>query len=408
VGVGIVGMGKRGGSLALNMAEDFAHSGLRVSALCSRTPEKVAAAAQAVAGAYRKVNAEAPIALHTSVESLIHDSGVDLIVITSPQHAHAQAALPALRSGKKVFLDKPIAHTLQDAQAIADAERQTGNAMLMGFTRRYEAPWHKAFSLLREGAIGSLHMIQIRSVVPYDIFFHGWHRRRDQSGDALNDKSSHHFDVFNWFSGSQARSVSGIGGRAVYVADPQAPARCPACEQDCPYRANRSTLTNPDDMHSILGEFAPQAAAQADLERADDRCVFAPGADILDHALIQARYANGVVASLVYCIFGPKAEDQETLELIGSAGRLMLTRHTGRIDLVSSHGRKHEVLCSPEASSGGGHFGADLNLIRKLREFADGAEPVVSGAQGLAATRMALTALQSVDAGGRQFELPGL
>ena len=400
IGVGIIGMGKRGGSVALNMAKTYHRFGLKVIGIYSRSPEKVSEAARLVTSAYREVNIDTHISCHSSIDSMLEDPHIDLILITSPQYAHAQATIPALKSGKKIFLDKPIAHDLSDSLAIAEVEKQTGNTMLMGFTRRYEAPWLKAFEMLCNGVIGKLHLIQIRSIVPYDIYFHGWHRQRSQSGDALNDKSSHHFDVFNWFSQSQATRISGVGGRSVYVEDPLAPKRCPECEKICPYRAHRSSLNNPDDMHNIVTN-----DSKIDLERADDRCVFAPGADILDHALIQTQYANGVLASLVYCIFGPKANDQETLELVGSSGRMVLTRHTGQIELFSNYGKNHEIITSDNPEIGSGHFGADYNLLEKMREFVNGASPVVSGSDGLAATRMAMGALQSVNEKGKQFDL---
>ena len=67
---------------------------------------------------------------------------------------------------KKVYLDKPISVTLDDAHAITEAETKMGNRLLMGFTRRYEA-WIKMKELLDGGAVGSLQMILLRSIIPY-------------------------------------------------------------------------------------------------------------------------------------------------------------------------------------------------------------------------------------------------
>ena len=92
-------------------------------------------------------------------------------------------------------------------------------------------------------------MMQIRTVVPYHVYFHTWHRRRAWSGGALNDKSSHHFDVFNWFARARADRTHGFGGRRVYVAEEDSPTRCRECERECPYRVTASrTSQSPDEV----------------------------------------------------------------------------------------------------------------------------------------------------------------
>ncbi|MCK5803963.1 MAG: Gfo/Idh/MocA family oxidoreductase [Lentisphaeria bacterium] len=138
--------------------------------------------------------------------------------------------------------------------------------------------------------------------------------------------------------------------------------------------------------------------------RRKDNCVFKPGADILDHASVHFRYANGIVASLFYSIYGPAAEDEETFEVVGNRGRVILTRHTGSIDIVTTDGR-HEVLeCKSEAFERS-HFGADQQLVSDLAAFARGEPPVVTGSHGYEASRMILSALDSVDQNGETIRL---
>ena len=119
-----------------------------------------------------------------------------------------------------------------------------------------------------------------------------------------------------------------------------------------------------------------------------DNSVYLPGADIQDNASLQIRYESGIVASLWVSFFGPKADDQETFELIGTEGRIILTRHTGVLDVVTDYGAKHEVIDCKKDDFGSSHFGADLELVRELRSFYDGAKPHVSARSGLEAARM--------------------
>jgi hypothetical protein len=132
----------------------------------------------------------------------------------------------------------------------------------------------------------------------------------------------------------------------------------------------------------------------------DDVCVYAPGSDLYHNGAIHFNYANGVIASYFYTIFGPEAEDQETLELVGGRGRLILTRHTGQIDLVTDYGARHEQFDCRDADFHDTHFGADVALVRELRQFSLGAPPTVSARAGLEATRMVMGAFRSLDNGG--------
>jgi predicted dehydrogenase len=327
---------------------------------------------------------------------LIAAAEVDLIMITSITDTHRQFAIPALLSGKKVYCDKPLAHNAQDAIAIVDAEARANNPLIMGFTRRYELPWQRAYALLQEGVIGDLLMIQVRDIIPYHRYLTAWWRRRAWSGGALNDKGCHLFDVFNWFTGSRPVQVSGFGGRSVVAPDPSAPRRCSECDRECPYR--RRPLG--DDGLGFQPHYGRSWLGEQNEKNMDDVCVYAPGSDLYHNGSIHFGYENGVIAAYFYSIFGPHADDQETLELVGTTGRIILTRHTGTLDVAADHGKNRYVVDCRTGHFGGTHFGADMELVRELRRFYDGAPPTVSAHSGLEATRMVMAAFKSMDGGG--------
>lgn len=407
VGIGIIGTGFRGGNnLASRIAETSRETGFRVAALCDTRPQRLQEVQSRLTAAFARAGVAQPIATFTDYQALIADPAVDLVLVTTPSYAHRDPAVAALRAGKKLYLDKPIAHNLADGVAIVQEEARQNSPMILGFTRRYEAPWRRAYELVQEGAIGKLHMIQIRSVIPYHRYFQRWHRRQEWSGGALNDKSAHHMDVFNWFAGSPAHSLSAIGGRRVFLPEEDAPERCLDCERDCPYRAapHRRELS---DEHPLIQE---RGRAWIDAEERDrfDTCVYQTGADIKDHASVQIAYTNGVVASLFLSFFGPESPDQETLELVGNRGRILLTRHTGQLDVISDFGSNRETVDCRDEEFSSSHFGADRKLIRELRAFYDGAPPVVGAQSGLEATALVMAAHKSIDSGGAQVRIDEL
>ncbi len=408
IGVGVIGLGTRGvHAIANNMASLWPTTKLEVVALSDRNPARMNEAKLALTSRYDDAGCPISPSLHEDGSDLIANPAVDLVVITSITDTHRQYVVPALEAGKRVYCDKPLAHNVADAIAIVEAEAATNNQLIMGFTRRYEAAWIRAHELVAAGAIGTLVMMQVRDIIPYHRYLTAWWRRRAWSGGALNDKGSHLFDVFNWFAGSHAVSVSGLGGASMIEPDPTAPARCHQCARDCPFRRRSATTTGPVG-EEFTAHDGPSWLAETDEKFIDDVCVYAPGADIYHNGSIQFAYANGIIASYFYTIFGPPSTDEETFELIGTTGRVILNRSTGSLDVLSDRGRTHTSIDCRNENFAGTHFGADAALVRELRRFSDGAPPTVSARAGLEATRMVEAALASMDRHGAQLHMTEL
>jgi len=404
--VGIIGTGSRGITcIGRQIAEQSKELDITITAFCNRTESRMKIARDELNElAVASRNLPFSIRFHATAQELIDDPEVDLIIITSPTAAHAEATIPALQSGKKVYLDKPIAHTLEDSIAIRNAEVETGNPMIMGFTRRYETPWLKLHEIVSSGKIGDLKMMLIRAVLPYSFYFQTWHRTRAVSGGALNDKGSHYTDVFNWFVGdAKATQVNAFGGRNVFIEEEDAPEFCSVCDRDCPYRASEAM---PDTQDQMKGAVDRSYETETDPLKRKDNCVYKSGADIFDHASIHYQYNNGVVANIFYNVYGPQADDEETLELVGTKGRIILTRLRGEIDIVTDYGEKsHEVIECKSEDFETSHFGADRKLVQKIAAFGRGEQSTVDGAYGLEATRMILAAMKSIDEGGVTVDL---
>lgn len=404
IGVGIVGSGERGCFiLGARFAELAEETGFLITALCDLLPERLEEASGFLKDAYAAQGISIDPAVYTNFHQLIDDDSVDIIMITTHTFTHRKIAEAALASGKRVYLDKPISVDLEDAEAILEAEKRSNNPLIMGFTRRYEASWREAFRLLQEGEIGSLQMMQIRSLIPYTRYLQLWHRRKKWSGGALNDKSSHHFDVMNWMAGSAAKRISAMGGRSsIFTPDPTAPPYCAVCDRDCPYRRVPSEGESKEGGHIL--RYASWAEAEEEINRADT-CVYHPGADIEDHAVCTVEYENGIKASLFWAIFGTDSDDQETLELLGSSGRIVLTRSTGMLKVISEFGKKERVYYAGGEDFASSHYGADKALIRDLRAFFAGGKPIASSSDGYESLRMVLAADASMKEDGLPIDM---
>jgi predicted dehydrogenase len=390
----VVGVGGRGLlNLATKIAQDSERIGLRIGGLCDTSPARLTHAVDHLA----PFADPAPITRSTSAAELVNDPDIDIVMITTPQDAHEEPFTLAAAAGKLVYCEKPLAASPQACQRMRDAVAEHQPRTIFGLTRRYENSWMTAHQLIADGAIGPVRMVMLRSVIPYFRYYQRWFRRTEWSGGLLNEKSSHHFDMVNWFAGSQPTRLTAIGGRSVFAPRDNYPARCRECDLECPYRASARPTAQ-----DAIGD----TAEVADPRYWNDHCVYSPEADIIDHAAATIQYANGVIGTVTIAIFGPRADDQETLEVVGDRGRIRLTRHTGQLDLVTDHGAERRLIDARDDRHSTSHFGADYRLLESLAAFGRGDDVPVAGFNAaFTASMMAFAAQESIDRDGQPTDL---
>jgi predicted dehydrogenase len=188
----IMGAGFMGSSHAANYA---AWGGrVRVKTICSRDEDRA-----------RKLAVTVGAAASTDVESVLEDPDVDAVDICVPTRFHRQMTERALAAGKHVFLEKPLALTAADADAIVQAARDSDRIVMVGLVLRF---WPEYVELQRRVAAGelgrSLAVSATRLSPPAD--WNDWMSDREQSGGVAVDLLVHDFDQMNWILGP-ARSV---------------------------------------------------------------------------------------------------------------------------------------------------------------------------------------------------------
>ena len=124
IGVGIIGCGQRGAvCLGVCLAQTYPETDFVIKAMCDRNPDRMTHAIGELRRHYGEHGVELLPQCYLDYKDLIADPNVDMVMVTSPQYLHREHALAAMAAGKKVYLDKPIAHTAEDAVAIAEGRR---------------------------------------------------------------------------------------------------------------------------------------------------------------------------------------------------------------------------------------------------------------------------------------------
>ncbi len=102
---------------------------------------------------------------------LLADKSIDAVYIMTPEHLHHDMAIAALAAGKHVYLEKPIAHTIEEGWDIIKAEKKAGKVVQIGTQNRSSSLYKKAKEMVKQGMIGDVHYVRAfwyRNSLPND------------------------------------------------------------------------------------------------------------------------------------------------------------------------------------------------------------------------------------------------
>ena len=158
--------------------------------------------------------AEGTQALSTaSLNSVLGRDDFDVVVVATPTKFHAEIAIAAMRAGKHVLCEKPLARNVDEARHMVETARQTGCLLKVGFNYRHMAHVRKAKELLDSSALGPLYFLRCR-------YGHGgrpgyekeWCTDAELSGGGvLLEQGIHIFDLVRHLLGEPSRLVAQTG-----------------------------------------------------------------------------------------------------------------------------------------------------------------------------------------------------
>ncbi len=165
IGIGVVGIGFMG--MIHHLAAQRIGGG-RVVALCSRDPRKRAGDWTDIRGNFGPPGAQMDltgITAHAAFDDLLADPAVQLVDLCVPNDQHAELAIRALEAGKHVLVEKPIALTIADADAMLAAARRTGKQLLVAHVLPFFPEFAYALEAVESGRYGKLLAAHLTRVI---------------------------------------------------------------------------------------------------------------------------------------------------------------------------------------------------------------------------------------------------
>ncbi len=243
--LGVIGVGGQGAGLHVRTWTGLPES--RLVAVCD-VNRNAAAAAKAQADSAQ--GDQACTACHDFRELLERDD-IDAVSIAVPDHWHALIALAAIRAGKHVYLEKPVAYTVEQGRALADAVNRYGVVLQNGTQQRSMSTFQRAAWLARSGRLGRVHTAIATSPegpqggdpkpadppkeIDYDFWLGpapwkpytpgrcsghggvGWYHIRDYSGGWITAWGSHHVDCAQWALGKDREAPVSVEAQGEFA-----------------------------------------------------------------------------------------------------------------------------------------------------------------------------------------------
>ena len=204
--IGLIGCGTIGRIHAASIART---TGCRVAAACDIDPKALARLADE-----RSARGEsfADDLITDDYRAVLAEPGIDAVTVGLPNYLHAPVTIDALRAGKHVFCEKPIATSYADARQMAAEAKQAGRRLVIGVVNRYHDSVNQIKGIVERGEIGEVYQVAAKFKAYRSIpGLGGWFTDKARAGGGvMSDWGVHFVDLIFYILGSpQIRAVSG-------------------------------------------------------------------------------------------------------------------------------------------------------------------------------------------------------
>ena len=213
----IIGSGGRGRYLT----ETFKEIGVEMAGVCDVYEPNLQAGLKAASTGAKAFD---------HYKRVLDDKSFDVVVVATPDHWHAQMTIDAVEAGKDVYVEKPMAHTIQDGFRMIEATRRTKRVVQVGTQRRSFELFQEAKRIMDSGQVGKVRLVnswwlnntpdamapvKLQGKLDWDqwlgsapkrpldpVRFRNWYWFWDYSGGLMVGQAAHVLDAINWFMNS--------------------------------------------------------------------------------------------------------------------------------------------------------------------------------------------------------------
>ena len=253
INIGQIGCGRI--ARAHDMPETLNYDSARITAVNDLDSKRLKEGKEFVQSWYAKNKGEktTDVKMYADYKEMLADPSIDAVIISTPDHWHAQPAMEAALAGKDIYLQKPTSLTIAEGRQMSDIIHRTGRILQIGSQQRSWTQFRIAAELVRNGRIGNVHTIKIGlpgdpsgddepimdipANLDYDMWLGstpnvyytekrvhpqqdysrpGWLRCEQFGAGMITGWGAHHIDSANWGLGTEFTGPTEIEGRAEF------------------------------------------------------------------------------------------------------------------------------------------------------------------------------------------------
>lgn len=338
----------------LDPVADLYSEEAEIVGLCDASLQRASYHCKRVAArGYEKV----PVYAAKDFHLMLRETRPDTVVICTIDREHDYYIQESLRAGCDVVSEKPMTVNEEKCAKILSTVQETGRSVRVTFNYRWAPGATKVREVVASGVIGKIWQVNMEYLLNTSHgadYYRRWHSQKENSGGLLVHKSTHHFDLINWWIDSIPESVFARGGLFFYGRE-NAIRRGDGAYTT--YPRYHKTETNKDPFAFRYGDWVVDDAdyeshvyldAEAESGYIRDQNVFRDGITIEDVMNVMVRYRNGTLLNYTLNSFSPYEGYRVTFT--GERGRIEYEENHGP-HLVDENGRK--VINDEHSHSGG-------------------------------------------------------
>lgn len=417
--VAIAGLGSRGFQAYAPCAERFPDK-MEIAAVADIIPSRVEEAAA-------RYHIPPERCFSSAEEMLRQERLADIMFICTQDRQHVSHAIPALKKGYHLLLEKPISPELEECREILRAATEYNRKVVVCHVLRYTPFFEKIKRLIMEGVIGEVvsmdHIENVQYWHQAHSYVRGNWRRDDETSPMILAKCCHDTDMMLWLSGKKCKSVSSYGSCYLFreeKAPKGAALRClDGCKAkaDCPYDAEKIYVTNQRTgiIHgnngwpcNILADHPTEERIyQALREGPYGRCVYHCDNNVVDHQVVNMEMEDGSTLHLTMSAFNTRWGRDVTI--MGTKGEIIGHMEENTITVMPFGGKKEVIDVWKLADDFSGHGGGDHRMVEELLDMVANDAPMTFQTTSLEDSMeshfVALAAELSRKEGGRPVDL---
>jgi predicted dehydrogenase len=306
---------------------------------------------------------------YTDFEKMISETKPDAAIITTVDRFHHEYAIKCLEAGIEVIVEKPMTIDAEKCNALLEAEKRTGTKLTVTFNYRHTPYCTEIKQLITDGIVGDILSVDFEYLLNTAHgadYFRRWHRKKENSGGLLVHKSTHHFDLINWWIDEEPVQVMAYGSRRFYgPTRKERGERCKTCQ-----------YTNTCEFYWDISKEDFTKKMYLECEDVDgyfrDRCVFAEEIDIEDSMSVNVKYNKGAVLS--YSLIAHCPYEGFKASINGTKGRLEVAEYHAGLNAadpsyyIDFYNRKGQKINYTIPKATGNHGGGDERLLKMIFE----------------------------------------